>query len=145
MFYNVISLQEFIVIHLVKIDQQVKCTSSKSTNLSKDDVLSHTSKTIVLRGHGGLEEHLAGFFEGASFECRGVGNSVNTVSVDGDDFSLVAHPVDQHAHMSVVDVDLIFVEAHIDFLDHGLSSCFDSQDTGDFLDIVGGSSDIVNI
>jgi hypothetical protein len=121
-----------IVLHHGKkhgaVHDHVKFSSTHWCELTKHDVLGHTTAVVKLTKASSLEQNLDSLFERTAHECTSV-VSVDTVTCDSHEHTTLSHDIDKKSHISVIDVRTIEGQDHTQLVEETCSSSLDTQYT----------------
>jgi hypothetical protein len=91
------------VLQHVHVERNVKCTRTHRRHLTQQDIFGNTSAVINITNGSGFQQDFDSLFERTSRQSARI-RSVDTVSCDRHELSLVAHEITQQGQMSVIDI-----------------------------------------
>ena len=107
------------------IHDDVKFTSTHWCELTKHDVLGHTTAIVKLTKACSLEQNLDCLFERTAHERTGI-VSVDTVTCDGHEHTTLCHDVNKQSHVAMVDVGTVERQNHAQLVEKTCSSSLDT-------------------
>lgn len=99
-------LRRFICLQHLGVHHQVEGAGAVRSQLTQDDILSHSTERIYLCVEGSREQDLDRFLERALSEGAGV-DSVDTMPRDGREDAPGGHDVAEGGQVTIVDIDII--------------------------------------
>jgi hypothetical protein len=116
--------------HLL-IQEHIRLPSTEMGQLTKHDILGHTTTIVQLTRSSSIHQNFDRFLEGSTHEGTGVG-SVDSVSCDCHQMASRSHDIGEKGHVTIIDFGTIELDDRSQFLQEGPTRCFDTEYLQDF-------------